>query len=356
MEPGERPENLYQRLVGFIDDNLLKANSNIQHYGENVTTDQEVTTSIDNMIVLTWLRLIHTDLPALVKQRYGTELRSQTLATLKPEISQALDTLLDEINSTNETKVLRTAFRRSSHIRDHPIDQQKTMNTKRNTTKTCPLCKQANRPKFQHYQTKCPYPPTEDQQYLTRTPQALGEYGDTTDESDQEQERDDVPSCHNCRVKSTTCRVSTKRSPHLKVFHQHHAIYLTLDTGAETSMIKTSVANQVGATIQNTKQTTLQADGTTPLTVVGEVHLTLSRSHLKLQLDALVVDDLDVDVLARTPFMITNDISVRPSRQRITIMGSKVIYYGSKSPESTENHIRRTQAFVIRARSSPTVV
>ena len=58
-------------------------------------------------------------------------------------------------------------------------------------------------------------------------------------------------------------------------------------------MIKTSIANQIGATIQKAKQTTLQADGTTPLTVVGELHL-----------DALVVDDLDVDVLVGTPFMI----------------------------------------------------
>ena len=121
-------------------------------------------------------------------------------------------------------------------------------------------------------------------------------------------------------------------------------------------MIKTSITNQVGATIQKTKQTTLQADGTTPLTIVGEVHLTLSSSHLKLQLDALLVDDLDVDVLAGTPFMITDDISVRPSRQQITIKGSNVIYYGSKSFKSTENHIRCTQALVIRAPSSPTMV
>jgi hypothetical protein len=48
------------------------------------------------MIILTWLRLIHTELPALVKQRYGTELRSKTLASFKPEISQALDSLLEE--------------------------------------------------------------------------------------------------------------------------------------------------------------------------------------------------------------------------------------------------------------------
>ena len=46
--------------------------------------------------------------PALAKQRYGTELRSKTLASLKPEISLALDPLLEEIHSTADTKVLLT--------------------------------------------------------------------------------------------------------------------------------------------------------------------------------------------------------------------------------------------------------
>ena len=64
--------------------------------------------------MLTWLRLIHRYLPALVKQRYGTELRSRTLASIIPEIFQALDSLLEEIATTNDAKVLRTAFQRSS--------------------------------------------------------------------------------------------------------------------------------------------------------------------------------------------------------------------------------------------------
>ena len=64
------------------------------------------------MVVLTWLKLIHTDLPALVKQRYGTELRSKTLASLKPKISQSLDSLLEEIRSTADTKVLCTTASR----------------------------------------------------------------------------------------------------------------------------------------------------------------------------------------------------------------------------------------------------
>ena len=63
--------------------------------------------------MLNWLRLIHTDLPALVKQRYGKELRSKTLASIKPEISQALDSLLEEIETTNDAKILCTAFQRS---------------------------------------------------------------------------------------------------------------------------------------------------------------------------------------------------------------------------------------------------
>ncbi len=97
---------------------------------QNVSADEELTPSLENMIVMTWLRLTHADLPALVKQRYGTELRSHTLASLKPEISQALDSLLEEIHATNEAKVLRTAFRRSSQQREDRSASPKPPNSK----------------------------------------------------------------------------------------------------------------------------------------------------------------------------------------------------------------------------------
>ena len=121
-------------------------------------------------------------------------------------------------------------------------------------------------------------------------------------------------------------------------------------------MIKTSVAKAIGASIQKTTQKVLQADGVTQLKVVGEVHLTLSRSNLCLQLDALVVDNLDVDVLAGTPFMITNDISLRPAKQQVTVQGHEISYYGVfKSSECTSS-IRRTHAVVLRAPSPSSVV
>ena len=67
LEPGERPEDLYQRLQSFVEDSLLTADSLIKHHGEVSKEDEELSPSLENMIVLTWLRLIHRDLPALVK-------------------------------------------------------------------------------------------------------------------------------------------------------------------------------------------------------------------------------------------------------------------------------------------------
>ena len=148
LEPDKRPEDLYQRLLSFIDDNLLTASGYIPYHAEDVTTDEELTPSLENVIVLTWLRLIRADLPALVKQRYGTELRSQTLASLNPEISQALDSLLDEIHFSAEAKVLRTAFRRSFQQRDNRRASSQPSNNKGGATKSCPICKQAKRSQF----------------------------------------------------------------------------------------------------------------------------------------------------------------------------------------------------------------
>ena len=121
-------------------------------------------------------------------------------------------------------------------------------------------------------------------------------------------------------------------------------------------MIKSSTANKIGAIIHKTKQTALQADGITPLKVTGEVHLDLSRDSHQLHLDALVVSDLDVDVLAGTPFMTTNDISIRPAMQQITIKGTSVTYYSPTSSDSHHHYVRRTQAHLLRAPAVSSVI
>ena len=108
LETDERPEDLYQRLMAFTEDSLLKANV-LTHHSEVVSEDEELSPSLENFIVVTWLRLIHPELPKLIKQRYGTELRTRTLASIKSEISQALDSLLNEIRSADNAKIMRAA-------------------------------------------------------------------------------------------------------------------------------------------------------------------------------------------------------------------------------------------------------
>ena len=111
----------------------------------------------------------------------------------------------------------------------------------------------------------------------------------------------------NIQASPSTRRVSTNKSPQMKIFYNGHSLRLTLDSGAEISMIKTSVAQYIGATIKKTSQSALQADGFTPLPTIGETHLELTRDGVSLHIEALVVNDLDVDVLAM-PFISSNDL------------------------------------------------
>jgi len=94
-----------------------------------------------------------------------------------------------------------------------------------------------------------------------------------------------------------------------------------------------------------------------PLIVVGKTHLILSRVCKCLTLDALVVEDLDVDVLAGTSFMITNDISVHPAKGQVLIQGSQILAYHPESTNSSQAHtIHRTQSYVLRSSAPTTVV
>ena len=88
LEVDERPEDLYQRIIAFTQDSLLRTYGTITHHGIALDCDEELTQTLENALVFIWLRLIHVDLPHFVKQRHGTEHRTRTLASIKLEISQ----------------------------------------------------------------------------------------------------------------------------------------------------------------------------------------------------------------------------------------------------------------------------
>ena len=121
-------------------------------------------------------------------------------------------------------------------------------------------------------------------------------------------------------------------------------------------MIKSSVAREIGAKISKSNQSALQADGVTPLEILGETHLRLSHDKCTLLLDALVVSDLDVDILAGIPFMTVNDVSICPAKHQIIIQDDCLVTYGHVTSDKVQNRVRRTHAFVLRAESQSTIV
>ncbi len=87
----------------------MVADGLVTYHGEPIRRDKDITPTVENTIDILWLRIINPSLPQLVKQKYGADLRNTSLASLKPEISQAMSSLLDELRSIEDTRAMRTA-------------------------------------------------------------------------------------------------------------------------------------------------------------------------------------------------------------------------------------------------------
>ena len=345
----ERPEDLYQRLMAFVEDSLLRANG-LTHHGEHVPEDEELTPTLENFVILTWLRLIHPSLPRLVKQRYGTELRSRTLASIKPEISQALNSLLEEIRTSDDAKILRAAvaddFRRPLPSgRNDP----KFRTRQPRQDKICPLCKQAGRSNTNHFLSQCTFLPDRDRRFMVKARQLVGIL-DNEQDADGDLDPDPPIAAADTplpRPDVMAYRVQTRQSPYMDVFHGHRVVRITIDSGATGNMIRHSTAKHLGCPIISSAQSVQQADGSSQLQVVGEIRTTFTRDNTDFTFEGLVVEDLDVEVLAGTPFMETNDVAVRPAKREVHLGNGSVYTYGSRSPASPLPTVRR--AFVLRA-------
>ena len=345
LQPDERPEDLYQRLVAFVEDNLLQRDSQILHHGDVTTVDEELSPSLENMIVLTWLRLINTALPKLVKQRYGTELRTRTLSSIKPEISQALDSLLDEITSAEDAKVMRAAAGARSQNRFWPQKQQR-----RPSNRNCPLCKQAGRKDIHHFLSECTHLPESDRRFMQ--PKVRGT--DVCDFDDEYPDQQPAPDEGEPLEQPQIQRIDVRQSPYLDAFCGHHMVRLTIDSGATGNMIRQSTAIRLGCDIKKSSQSAHQADGSSPLTIIGETSICLTRKNNKFAFTGLVVQNLDVELLAGTPFMEINDVAIRPAKRIISLADGTTCTYGTTDTALNRHAIRR--AHVLRAPSTNTTV
>lgn len=367
----ERPEDLFQRLMAFVDDNLLKAEADIRHHNED-PYDEDITPTLENFVVLRWLQLIHPELPRLVKQRYGTELRSKTLATIKPEISSAMGALLEELAEQENAKISRSASynfsapQRQSGRSQAPRTPQGQFRrfSKGSDSRSCPLCKAAGR-EYRHFLSTCTFLPASDKQFMTKVRSITGIDESKSTEVDDYCEQFpgsdvDIETVALPINKLSVSRVNITASPYFYTYFRHHPLKVTLDTGAETNMIKLSTATYIGVKFEKSSQVAVQADGRTPLKIVAEAHFILHRGGHNLKLDALIVENLDVDVLGGIPFMELNDISVRPAKHEIVIEKqsgtSETISYGHNVSERNLNSVKRIQSYILRAHTEDQIL
>ena len=365
LEPDERPEDLYQRIMAFVEDSLLTTTCGISHHGEAPREDEELSPTLENFVVLRWLQLIHVDLPRLVKQRYGTELRSRTLASLKPEISQALSSLLEEISSVECSRAMRASASlpravRTSRPTTPLASRGRPLRSSTRPNRSCPLCREAHRAD-NHFLSECLYLPEQDRRYIAKARQVANIFEsdeecddlasvDKLNVTDQGPVKEDVP-----LPSSSTLRVQVRQSPYFDVFCGHHVVRVTVDSGATGNMIRASTVRALSGVIEPSSQSAHQADGSSPLDVIGETLLSFTREGKTLIFEGLVVDNLDVEILAGTPFMEKNDVSVRPAKRQVQVGEDLVIQYGSRISGDTKSHVVR-RAHVLRAPRTPTVL
>ena len=316
-EPEERFETLYQRIVAHLEDNRLTTESNIRHDGAAVTVNEEMSPLCERLAVYLWLNLVDHRLPAHVSKVYAHDLQGNSVKDLQPQICDAMDSLLAEINTQEDISVnySRTfgGSRRSNNNNTHynrsdrqppppPSSRPPTWqrNQQSSTQKECIVCKAAGRTYLGHTIATCWHVSKADRVLMARALQV-----DYDEEGDHGREEDhDDENALQCVVESAphsseqVRRVKTSSSPFFFAFYQHHTLKVLVDTGATSTVVSYSFVRRVGLKLLPSKHTARQLDQST-IPVIGEVKFTISFGKLDCDISAgiLFYKDNDVDVL-----------------------------------------------------------
>ena len=97
LHQNESREALWERLITFTEEILLTTDCGVKHEGAPVTKNEIFTPTIHNMLVAIWLHTINPALPSLIQQRFSTELRNNTVFSIRDEISDCIPILLAEM-------------------------------------------------------------------------------------------------------------------------------------------------------------------------------------------------------------------------------------------------------------------
>ena len=348
---GERYETLYQRLVAHVEDNLLTPTSGIVHDGAAVTAIEDMSPSCERLLVYLWLVLIDERLPAYVSRVYAHDLQAKSLKDVQPQICQAMDSLLSELNAQEDIRVNRSfpSRNRNSPAPRRPPTQSPQQpppgrpqsQTSYRQQKSCLLCKSAGRPHVGHDIAGCWFLSKFDKLEMSRTFQVNTDFDEedflVASEEGADGNDGGVSTVSAVMTSATVTdqivvsRVASQPSPYICTFYRHFACKIVIDSGATSSMVSLHFVRRVGLTILPTSQGARQMDKSL-VKVRGEVKFSVSFGDLTLEVEALITDNLDCDVLAGVPFGKTNRVMIDLENEKLYIKGQQFPWGASPSP------------------------
>ena len=130
-----------------------------------------------------------------------------------------------------------------------------------------------------NFLSDCSLLPDQYCQYITKARQIADIFIDTPElePSTNTAKPDSDPEDHKAGVNARVFRVQTRQSPYPEVFHSHHSVRITIDSGAIGNMVRSALVQRLGCFVTRISQWVHQADGSSPMNVVGETRLTFTR-------------------------------------------------------------------------------
>ena len=375
--PNESPQALYSRLKQAYDDNLIRK-STIKYKDQVLTEDEEMTPTLHCTIILHWLQILHPKLRDLVTQRFCTELRNSSYAAIWPEICRSVDILLKEVSSEDgavckfgdspgydKYSAQRYGTSNSSQ-RSRGSYQRFRGNSSRRPNQSfryCDYCRVLGRHSYHtHSIENCHFLKKERQDI----PQARCFQADEYDEYDEHLEEfySEYPSELNSQdqpsdVKKVTAlnhiinKISVNASPSITMYLDNSPYDITIDTGGTCNAVDDQTASKMNCSIRSTHQGAWMADGQTMLDVIGETDIDFNRHGKVFRLTALVCR-MAPSIIGGMPFLIQNDISIRPARAELILAGSEVVKYSTSIP--TKNLARRLNSYTVRCPSDQVIL
>ena len=342
---GERYETFFQRIMSHLYDNLLTTDSGIIFDGAEVNEDEAMSPTTERLAVYLWLTSIDSRLPMYVSRVYAHDLMTKSLKDLQPQICQNLDSLLMELSTQEEIKI------NYSRLRNNKFRGYSDRNPQRpgpSSQKSCAFCKACKKAYLGHDINSCWQLSKFDKAEIAKAFNVAVDVDADVDTLDVNNfsVQDSTPNGNDA---GTSCsRVLCMKSPFFYCYYNSTPCKVVVDSGAESNIISLAFVQRANIRMMKACQSARQLDKSMVKTP-GEVNIELQFGNIKMKLCALVVENMDSDILAGVPFCRLNDVEFSFKKEEIYIQG-RTIQYGSHCSA------RQPMSSSILRNSSPTVI